>query len=123
MNINVDELSDFISSEIKLYTDEIQDSMNKAADIVTKELVQDIKEDSPTNQGNYKKGWTRKKLKNSRVVYNKTDGWKTHLLEYCHAKKSGGRVEGIPHIKDNGKRAEERFEDLCIAIVSEGLKL
>jgi len=121
--ISVDELSDLISQEIEMYSEEVEDSINKACDMVSKELMQNIREDSPAGQGDYKKGWARKKLKYSRVVYNKNKPWLTHLLEHGHAKRGGGRVKGTEHIKKNADRAIEKFEDLCVDIISEGLRL
>jgi len=123
VNIDIDDLSDFITQEIQMYSDEVEDSVNKAVDVVTKKLLQDIREDSPSRTDNYKKGWTRKKLKNSRVVYNKNKPWLTHLVEFGHGKRGGERVDGKAHIMKNADRAKERFEDLCVSIVSEGLRL
>ena len=102
---------------------EIQENVNEAANIVTKDLLADIRADSPVDTGDYKKGWRRKKLKYHYTVYNKTHPQLTYLLEYGHQLRQGGRAEPKPHIKPNEEKAVDKFDDLCINIVSEGLRL
>ena len=122
--IKVEELSDEIVREIKNYTDEIQESVDIAMNMVSKQLVEDIKEDSPRKTGEYAKGWTRRKYAHRAVVYNKKKPWLTAPLEYGHIiKKTGGRVAARPHIAVNTRRAEDEFYDLCETIVAEGLRL
>ncbi len=63
-----------------------------------------LKTESPKLTGDYGKGWTSKKSysgKYSKVntIHNKTDYQLTHLLEFGHAKRNGGRVAPRPHIK------------------------
>ena len=121
--VAVNELYTEIARQLEEYNEEVNESIDKAADITTKELLNDIREDSPVKSGAYKKGWKRKKLKYTRVVYNKTHPHLTHVLENGHLTKNGKRVKGIKHIKTNEERAIERYEDLCIAIAAEGLRL
>jgi len=122
MTIDIDELSNEITRELDSYCEEIQESTDKAADMVTKQLVEDIKADSPTDKGNYKKGWTRKKLKHSRVVYNKKYGWLTHLLENGYTSRNGKRISGKKHIANNERIAVDNFDDMVISIISEGVR-
>jgi len=121
--IDIEELSNAITRELESYCEEIQESTDKAADIVTKQLVEDIKEDCPTDKGNYKKSWTRKKLKYSMVVFNKKYGWLTHLLEFGYTSRNGKRVQGKKHIANNERIAVDNFEDMVVAIISEGVRL
>lgn len=121
--ITPNELFSEIKRSLEEYDEEVNESVDKAADMLSKELLGDIREDSPVRTGAYKKGWKRKKLKYTRVVYNKTHPHITHLLQNGYTTRSGKRVEGKEHIKKNEERIKERFEDLCVAIVSEGVRL
>lgn len=80
---------------------------------IAKKLLQ---EKSPKRTGHYAKGWayTKQTVKGkvaSVVVHNKTDYQLTHLLEYGHAKRGGGRVRAIPHIKPVEEQIQEEFPD------------
>ena len=62
-----------------------------------------LKANSPKRTGDYAKGWSYEVDEDvpgsyTGHVYNKRKPGLTHLLEKGHAKRSGGRVAGIPHI-------------------------
>ena len=94
----------------------VMEDVQKSVDKVASETVKELKEISPEGPtGDYKESWTnsidnRKKTatKHQRVVYSKKPDYRlTHLLEFGHAKVSGGRVAGIPHISVAEKHAAE----------------
>lgn len=121
--IAIDELYVEITRSLSTEVQEIEESVEIAANMVTKELLSDIREDSPVRTGAYKKGWRRKKLKHSYVVYNSKKPEITYVLERGHLKRGGnGRVSPIPHIEPNEKRAANKFEDMCVKIVAEGVR-
>ena len=121
--IQINELAYAIQQELEMYCDEVQENLDYAADIVSKQLLADIKEDCPEDQGAYKKSWTRKKRAHSYLVYNKKYGWLTHLLEFGHQLRNGGRAKAKPHILKNAERAANSFEDIAVSIISEGVRL
>ena len=74
-----------------------------AAAEVAKEAAQKLKQTSPKRQGKYARSWKVKQEKGRlkvmvTVFSDKPEYRLTHLLEYGHAKRGGGRVQGIEHI-------------------------
>lgn len=98
----------------------------KAAEETAKATVQELKQSSPKNQkdgpkirrGKYARGWKVKEEKSTTIptytVHNATDYQLTHLLEYGHVLKKGGRVYGrakpYPHIAKAEAEAIKAFE-------------
>lgn len=105
--IDIDKLSVTVMQELNAYRDETVEAMKEAVTKTAKETVKLLKRTSPEDTGGYEKSWAYKRDKNlsgkyryDLVVYaRKYEYAKTHLLENGHAKRNGGRVEGIPHIK------------------------
>ena len=121
--MDIDELAKAIAYEVEAYIEEVQDNLDAAADLYAKELAADIKEDSPVRSGNYKKGWRVQKKGHTRTVYNKNRPDLTYVLEYGCTRRDGSRITPTPHIRDNADRACENFEDLCVNIVAEGVRI
>lgn len=70
---------------------------------VAKEAAQKLKQTSPKRQGKYARSWKVRQEKSrvkvmATVFSDKPEYRLTHLLEYGHAKRGGGRVQGIEHI-------------------------
>lgn len=112
------ELKDFqkaIIDNLREYSNEVVAESKKQVQQVGKETVNQLKETSPKRSGDYAKDWKMKKaFENAneiRVqVYNAHHYQLTHLLEYGHAKKNGGRVEAIPHIRPAEQAAAEKLD-------------
>lgn len=105
MQINIADQLDKILTD---YTDDVKDITNNAINVVSKEAVRRLKEKSPKITGQYSKGWTVKKMHGRGgivdvIIHNKTDGWKTQLLENGHVIRNQygdyGRYSPKPHIK------------------------
>ncbi|MCM8900617.1 HK97 gp10 family phage protein [Caldicoprobacter algeriensis] len=104
------DISAVIAEELQKYSEEVTNKVKGVVDDVAAELVENLKRDSPKRTGAYAKSWTSKveyedKLMKKVRVYNSKHYQLTHLLEYGHAKRGGGRVAGIPHIKPNEEKA------------------
>ncbi len=98
--------------EYKELTDEV---VREAVDHVSKEAKTIAKTGSPERYGGYKEGWAVKKTvdKSSQVnvtIHNRKKPGLTHLLEKGHAKRGGGRVEGITHIAPAEEYAVKELE-------------
>lgn len=115
MSININQIADEINKIFAGYGDEIVQAVNEAAEEVAKACAQNLRQTSPKDSGKYAKSWKVKRQSGTGgkaqiwVVYNEKHYRLTHLLEYGHAKKSGGRVRAIPHIAPAREEAEEMF--------------
>lgn len=120
VSIIVDNLANEIMKTLKEYKGVIEEDIIEAVDEVSKETVKDLKSTSQKGQrGLYKKSWNKKKEKFKNgycgtVIYS--DEYRlTHLLEYGHALKRGGRTVGktraFPHIKKAETNASQMLEE------------
>ena len=115
---NIEGLSDAIVKALAEYTDEIEKGLEVEKKSVADKAVQTLKTTSPKKTGKYAKGWTVSDIKGKKVVHNKTDYQLTHLLEYGHAKRNGGRVAGKPHIRPVEEKAVNDFTDGVKKVIS-----
>jgi len=105
-----------IAEALAEYDQEIADATKRITDEVTKEAVDSLKKSSPKLTGSYRKGWRKKqsyadKRTKRNTVYNETDYQLTHLLEYGHASRNGGRVRAIQHIAPVEQAAIEALQE------------
>ena len=92
--------------------------MEKSSQQVAKEALAQLKKKSPKSTGKYAKGWSRRKVKDEIVLYNKDRYWLTQLLEHDHPLRNGGRSKPVKHIgpiddwvqEEMGKRFEKEFK-------------
>lgn len=113
--IDVDRLAQEIAEELAKYSREVIEKINISSEKVGKTVVKKLKETSPKRTGAYAKSWAMKTepavgQPDKRIIYVKAPRYRlTHLLEYGHAKRGGGRVEGKPHIRPAEQQAIEEF--------------
>lgn len=117
--IKIDALGAEIAKMMEEYAAEAAGDVKAEAKAVAKEAVKELKTTSPegpgSKKGHYKDGWASKVESENAVsigirVYNRKKPGLTHLLEKGHAKRGGGRVEGIQHIGPAEQSAVEEYE-------------
>lgn len=111
--VSVNDLANEIARQVELYTREVEEKVEQAADDVTKESVNNLKTAGgfDDKSGDYRKGWTRKKVNGVWVIYNKKYQL-THLLERGHVIAGGtGRSRTFPHIGPEEQKAISEFTD------------
>lgn len=101
--IRIDQLADTVMKGLedyaKLAVDDLKTDVQKAG----KKVKEQIESTAPKDTGKYAKSWAVKKTKETSdsiqvVVHSKNRYQLTHLLEFGHAKRGGGKVAARPHI-------------------------
>lgn len=111
-NTRIKGINNEIAKILSEYSDEIEVGLSLAKDTVAKKTAQNLKVTSPKGAtGTYAKGWAVSDIRGKKVVHNKTDYQLTHLLEYGHAKRNGGRVAAHPHIRPAEEQAINDFNE------------
>lgn len=102
------------------YKEDIDEEVVETVDEITKEAKEELIQTSPRGQGKrknpYYKGWAVKLSKKRtgvyhKVIWNKTNYQLTHLLEFGHATRNGGRTKAIPHIRPVEEKYNVKFVD------------
>ena len=101
--IRVDQLADTVMKGLEDYAKLAADDLKADVQKAGKTVKQQIESTAPKDTGKYAKSWAVKKTKETSdsiavVVHSKNRYQLTHLLEFGHAKRGGGRVEARPHI-------------------------
>ena len=117
--IDIDGLAAEVMRELEKYQDTTYEAMEKAVKETEKETVEELKDTSPKQTGDYAKNWGAKKnvefSGSSRfgmtVCVKKPEYRLTHLLEKGHQSRNGGRVPGQPHIKKAEEHAIKKLEE------------
>lgn len=98
------DLTKAVNDILRRYSDDVSEVAAEALDNVTKEATRKLRAESPKKTGKYAKGWTYKiekgRMAHSSTIYGRKDTYPlAHLLEHGHAKRNGGRVAPVVHIK------------------------
>ena len=112
--VSVDQLAAAIEEELNNYKELASDEMKKAVKKAGKTTKEDINDSATVKSGRYAKSWRTKVTSESYVsieltVYSPSRYMLAHLLENGHAKRGGGRVRAIPHIKPAEEHATEQL--------------
>lgn len=119
-NIKPDELQKAVMDYLENYKEDIDEDVIETVDEITKKARDELKQTSPRGKGTrsnpYYKGWAIKLSKRRsgvyhKVIWNKTNYQLTHLLEFSHATRNGGRTKAIPHIRPIEQKYNVEFVD------------
>lgn len=121
--IKADELQKALTDYLENYVEDIEEDVKDTVTEVAKEAKQELVQTSPRSgiarKTKYYKGWairnggrTRKKHYYGKTVWNKTNYQLTHLLEFGHATRNGGRTNPQPHIRPVEEKYGTKFADL-----------
>ena len=121
--IKPDELQKALTDYLENYVEDIEEDVKDTVTEVAKEAKQELIQTSPRSgiarDSIYYKGWairnggrTRNKHYYGKTVWNKTNYQLTHLLEFGHATRNGGRTNPQPHIRPVEEKYGTKFADL-----------
>ena len=122
-NVSIDNMDDVIMKELEKYANLATNDMKDAVKDTANSVKKDIESSAPVLTGRYKKSWRIKKIRENAnsldvLVHSSNRYQLTHLLEFGHAKRGGGRVAGKSHIEP----AAEKGEQDLIKAIEEKLK-
>ncbi|MEI7027154.1 HK97 gp10 family phage protein [Paenibacillus sp. y28] len=98
-DIRIDQLAAAIAGAVRDYTEDVSEAIERKVDATAKEIQDEANRLAPKHTGKYAKGFKVTKNGTRRVIWNKKDSRRVHLLEYGHAKRGGGRVRAYPHLR------------------------
>lgn len=123
--VKIDSLSSEVMKELEKYADVTTENVKKAVQNAGKTVRDEIKASAPSDTGKYSKSWTVKTVRETSnslelVVYSRNRYQLSHLLEFGHAKRGGGRVSARPHIAAAEEKAIRVFEEDIKEAISNG---
>ena len=122
--IKAENLDKELQEYLTQYKEDIDEEVVETTNTVIKEAKQELIQTSPRSgiarNTKYYKGWAIKngvksrtvRNKYTRVIWNKTNYQLTHLLEFGHATRNGGRTKAQPHIRPVEEKYGQEFVDL-----------
>ena len=114
--VTTDTLADSIRDILEEYGDEVKGILDEITKKIAQKGQQAIKNESKSkfNGKRYWKGWKVDlqvgRLDTKATIYNESLPGLPHLLEYGHAKRGGGRVQGTVHIAPVEEQLVNEFE-------------
>lgn len=123
--VQVDQLANEILKTLADFHDMTNKELKSIAEETSEEVKNEISNTSPVGATKkYSRSWRIKKLRENAnsilfVVHSRRYQL-THLLEFGHAKRNGGRTRAIPHIAPAEQKGIESFEKKLKARIENG---
>ena len=123
--IGIDGLASAVMEELNQYAKHSTKEVKQIVEEVAKETKEEIQANAPQKSGKYSKSWAVKKMNENStrlnvVVHSRNKYQLTHLLEFGHAKRNGGRVSARPHIEQAEQNAIKRMEEKIQEVLENG---
>ena len=114
--VTIDELADAVADIMADVKDICAEQLKETVIQAGKDTAKEIKATAPKKTGKYAKSWRSRTTKETAdglqvTVYSPSRYMLAHLLEFGHAKRGGGRVEGIEHIGPAGDKVLGKAEE------------
>ena len=139
IEVSTDNFADALMGLLKQYTDDVTSAVEAEVERTAEAVLNEIKATAPKDPGIGKKRRRNKKTRYANsfklkemesynagekrlVIYSGTHYRRTHLLEFGHAKRNGGRVAGRPHIRPAYDKHVAGLEDRIKRIIENGGK-
>lgn len=106
--VQIGKLADAVMETLEDYADLAAEDVKQVVRDAGETVRKEIRANAPKDTGDYAKSWAVKKTKETSssltlTVHSKNRYQLAHLLEYGHAKRNGGRVEGKAISPGGGK--------------------
>lgn len=112
--IKPEQLANIVNKLLQEYGDEVYKAAGEAVQEVADEATNELHTAGSFKGRKYRNSWTNEVKKRAgytdAVVFNQRHYRLTHLLEFGHAKRNGGRTREFPHIAPINDKVEENFE-------------
>ncbi|MDD2980003.1 MAG: HK97 gp10 family phage protein [Hespellia sp.] len=113
--VTIDNMAAAIMEGLNEYADLASDDLKAAVKKAGATARKEIQVNAPSDTGTYAKSWSVKNTKETSntlevTVYSKNRYQLAHLLEFGHAKRGGGRVNGKSHIAPAEEKAVSELE-------------
>ena len=123
--VKIEQLADAVMEEMNNYRDVIDQDMRTAVREAGKTVQADIKASAPKQTGGYSRSWSVKNTKQNShalevTVYSRNRYQLTHLLEFGHAKRNGGRTRAQVHIAPAEEKGIRQLEEDIIRSIRNG---